>query len=379
VRGVTFKPSDLVDSDAPESVACLRTKNVQSVLDDTDLLYIPRRLVRRDEQFVGEGDTIISVANSWHLIGKASRAHNLTQAVVVGAFIGILRPKDARLDAYFLYRWFTSPHVQERVRRLSRQTTNIANLDVQRMLKMVLDVPPLHEQRRIAAILDQADELRAKRRRTLALLDESKAALFDELFVNRTWPLGRVRELLASSSYGSAKKAGPSGRLPMLRMGNISYEGRLDTTDLKYVDLAENEVEKYTVQRGDVLFNRTNSRERVGKTAMFDLDADMAYAGYLIRLRVKPDHRPEYLAAFMNTARTKSVLRSMAKSIVGMANINAKEVGNMKVPIPSLEAQDDFVDRARSINHARALAEAHLAHLDELFSSLQHRAFTGKL
>lgn len=239
--------------------------------------------------------------------------------------------------------------------------------------------PDLEEQERIAAILDQADEFRAKRRRTLALLDESKAALFDELFVDQNWPIGRVRELLVSSSYGSAKKAGASGRLPMLRMGNISYEGRLDTTDLKYVDLADNEVEKYTVQRGDVLFNRTNSRERVGKTAMYDLDADMAYAGYLIRLRVKPDHRPEYLAAFMNTARTKSVLRSMAKSIVGMANINAKEVGNMKLPIPSLEAQDDFVDRARSIDHARALAESHLAHLDELFSSLQQRAFTGKL
>jgi len=242
-----------------------------------------------------------------------------------------------------------------------------------------LPVVPRQQQQRIAALLDQVDELRAKRRRTLALLDEWLASEFHEAFGHARWPEATIGDLLLSASYGSSTKAGPDGEFPMLRMGNVTPEGRLDLKDLKYVDLADKERDKYLVRRGDLLFNRTNSVDRVGKTALYDRGEPMAYAGYLIRLRLKPDNQPEYLAAFLNTKHTKAVLRSMAKSIVGMANINAKELAAMKVPLPPADAQRRFVTKVTAAASARTVAQQHLAKLDELFASLQHRAFTGQL
>ena len=94
------------------------------------------------------------------------------------------------------------------------------------------------------------------------------------------------------------------------------------------MDLSEREHERYTVRLGDVLFNRTNSAELVGKTAIFRETRSMAFAGYLIRLRVTGNNHPEYLAGFMNTPYAKRVLRGMCKSIVGMANINAPTVND---------------------------------------------------
>jgi type I restriction enzyme S subunit len=374
VRGVTFKPTDLVDSDAPDSVACLRTKNVQSVLDDTDLLYIPRRLVRRDEQFVGEGDTIVSVANSWHLIGKASRAHNLTQAVVVGAFIGILRPKDARLDAYFLYRWFTSPDVQERVRRLSRQTTNIANLDVQRMLKMVLDVPPLHEQRRIAAILDQVDELRAKRRRTLALLDELRVEVLISDGKRKQVPLAEHLAFLTSGSRGWARYYSNEGT-PFLRIQNVGKD-KVSTADLVRVSAPSSaEANRTRVQVGDVLLSITAD---LGRSAVVTPDlAGANVSQHLALLRLK-GIAPRYVSAYLSS---NSGLRQLMKMNRGATKqgLNFDDIRSILIPQLAEAEQAQVVRQLEGIDESASRADAHLATLDELFAALQHRAFTGQL
>jgi type I restriction enzyme S subunit len=128
-----------------------------------------------------------------------------------------------------------------------------------------------------------------------------------------------------------------------------------------------------------VLFNRTNSAELVGKTAIYRLAEEVAYAGYLVRLRVNEGNHPEYLAAFLNSRYAKRVLRSMSKSIVGMANINAKEVQGMKILIPPLAEQKRFAAAITQVEAAKEPHRAHLATLDELFTSLQHRAFSGTL
>ena len=285
-------------------------------------------------------------------------------------------PNIDKINSAYLARWlqFHKPMLK----RLGTGAT-FPELSKAVVARIPISYPNLEEQRRIAALLDQVDKLRAKRRRTLALLDEWLASEFHEAFGHARWPEGTIADLLLSASYGSSAKAGPDGEFAMLRMGNVTPEGRLNLDDLKYIDLADKERDKYLVRRGDLLFNRTNSVDRVGKTALYDRDEPMAYAGYLIRLRLKPDNQPEYLAAFLNTKYTKAVLRSMAKSIVGMANINAKELAAMKVPLPSADAQRRYVTKVNAAISARDVAQQHLTKLDELFASLQHRAFTGQL
>lgn len=245
-------------------------------------------------------------------------------------------------------------------------------------------LPPIEEQRRIAAVLDAADALRAKRKQALAKFDSLTQAIFIDMFGDPVanpsgWPVVSIGDCLTSATYGTSKKAGSSGEFAVLRMGNLTYAGEVDMSDLKYIDLDTKEQKKHLVHAGDVLFNRTNSAELVGKTAVYRGSSPVAYAGYLVRLQTSERLHPEYLGAFMNLPSTKAVLQSMCKSIVGMANINAKEVQRILLPVPPRAAQDDFAAARDLVASRRESSSRQLAELDTLFASLQQRAFRGEL
>jgi len=159
----------------------------------------------------------------------------------------------------------------------------------------------------------------------------------------------------------------------------LTYSGEMDFSDLKYIDLPERDIEKFTVRDGDILFNRTNSAELVGKTAIFRGVEKCAYAGYLVRLRVNEKADPEYVCAFLNSPFGKAVLRGMCKSIIGMANINAKELQTIRLPIPPVDLQIRFAKVIKNIGLLKNVHRIHLSELDALFASLQDRAFRGEL
>lgn len=126
-------------------------------------------------------------------------------------------------------------------------------------------------------------------------------------------------------------------------MNNITYGGQLDLTSLKHIDIEDKELEKYIVRKGDVLFNRTNSKELVGKTCVFNIDTPMVIAGYIIRVRTNELVLPEYLSAVLNSSYGKATLAGMCKAIVGQANINAQELQDIKISIPPIELQKEYV------------------------------------
>ena len=250
-----------------------------------------------------------------------------------------------------------------------------------------LEIPllPLAEQKRIAAILDAADALRAKRREALAQLDALLQSTFLTLFGDPVenpmgWPVVTIGDLLSSTAYGTSTKAHEEKRgFPCLRMNNITYAGGWDFRSLKYVDLKPKEVSKNTVHRGQILFNRTNSKELVGKTAVYRRDEPMAFAGYLVRGITNAEADAEYISAFLNLPQGKAILQGMCKSIVGMANINAQEFKSISLPKPPIALQQRFAAVVKSVEHQKAAQRGHLTELDALFAALQHRAFRGEL
>jgi type I restriction enzyme S subunit len=247
-----------------------------------------------------------------------------------------------------------------------------------------IPLPLLPEQRRIAAILDQADALRAKRREALAKHPELATSAFLDKFGEpstnpKNWPRVSLGSMLESVDYGTSEKASTHGKYAVLRMNNITYGGALDLRDLKYMDLADNKVDRFTVRDGDILFNRTNSADLVGKTTVYRGDARMAYAGYLIRLRVSNGNDPEYISHFLNSRYGKNVLRNMCKSIVGMANINAREAQSITLPKPPTALQQEFSAFIRQLAVETERHKSALTELDALFASLQSRAFRGEL
>lgn len=211
-----------------------------------------------------------------------------------------------------------------------------------------IPLPPLDEQHKIAAVLDKVSNLIAKRRQQLDKLDELVKSRFIEMFgvypANPMgWEIGTIRDIVTEVRYGSSRPAVDGGKYPYLRMNNITYGGELDLSDTKRIDIPDNELDKCTVRRGDVLFNRTNSKELVGKTCVYDRDEMMVLAGFVIRIRVKDCILPEFLSAFLNTDFSKQMLLGMCKTAIGQANINAQELQNIGLYLPPVELQRRFI------------------------------------
>ncbi len=240
------------------------------------------------------------------------------------------------------------------------------------------------EQNKIVNLLDKADEIRQKKKLANDKLDEFLKSTFISIFGNpetndKHWETGTIRDIVKEAKYGTSSKAGSEGTYPILRMGNLTYEGAIILDDLKYIDLKDNELEKYLVKQGDILFNRTNSKELVGKTAVYRYEQPMAFAGYLVRVRTNEKANAEFLSAFMNSDYMKKILRLKCKNIVGMANINAQELQDFGIYIPLIELQDKFSKIVEKVEEQKQNNELVIEQMNNLFNSLSQRAFKGEL
>lgn len=219
----------------------------------------------------------------------------------------------------------------------------------------------LDRQGEIVEILGKVESIIETRRNELQKLDELIKARFVEMFGTypaneKGWNTGNIRDIVSEVRYGSSRPAVDGGRYPYLRMNNITYDGELDLSDTKRIDVPDNELEKCTVRRGDVLFNRTNSKELVGKTCVYNRDEMMVLAGFVIRVRVNDEVLPEFLSAFLNTDFSKKMLLGMCKTAIGQANINAQELQNICLYVPPIDLQQQFVDFKKQLDKSKVVA-----------------------
>lgn len=187
---------------------------------------------------------------------------------------------------------------------------------------------PVDYQEEIVATLGKIEAIVAARQRQLQKLDELVKARFVEIFgiypANpKGWETGTIRDVVSDVRYGSSRPAVDGGKYPYLRMNNITYGGELDLSDTKRIDIPDNELDKCTVRRGDVLFNRTNSKELVGKTCVYNRDDMMVLAGFVIRVRVSERILPEFLSEFLNTEFSKQMLLAMCKCYSNLNHTSA--------------------------------------------------------
>lgn len=164
------------------------------------------------------------------------------------------------------------------------------------------------------------------------------------------FPMVAMDELLVRVQYGTSEKANLDGDgVPVLRMNNIK-DGELDFGDLKHVRLSSDDVDRWRLADGDVLINRTNSKELVGKCAVFRDGREFVFASYLIRLQLDPQRvRPEYAAAVLNGPIGRRQIDGLSRQIIGQANINSKELRSLRLPLPPLAVQDRLIAAANSV------------------------------
>lgn len=269
-------------------------------------------------------------------------------------------------------------------------------------------LPPLAEQKRIAEKLDellaQVNTLSSRidsipqllkrfRQSVLAaatcgdLTQEWRAqatgldAETEQAAMKWPWPTVRLGDTVVDFSYGSSAKSQPTGDIPVLRMGNIQ-RGELTWDDLVFSS-NEEEINKYRLHPGDVLFNRTNSPALVGKTAVYKGGRPAIYAGYLIRVKCSEDLAPDFLSACLNSPRGRDYCWRVKTDGVSQSNINAKKLADFTFELPSMAEQTEIVRRVEQLfafaDQLEAKVAAAKTRIDQLTQSILAKAFRGEL
>jgi len=440
IRGISFPTQAKSLVPAEGLVACLRTTNVQRSVEWGDLWYVPQTYVRREEQWLREGDTLVSIANSRELVGKVARVDRLPTKATLGTFIAALRPSPALSDRWFYYQ-LSSETVQQDIRSRSSTTTNISNVNMNSLLQIEIPVPPAGEQHRIANAIEEhftrLDAAVAALRRAQANLKRYRASVLKAACEGKLVPteaeiakregrdyesasmlLERVRasprnisvigaktdqpvnlsslppgwlwaqfgQLMAAFQSGSTAVPTDSPTdFPILRSSSVR-PGGVDFADSRYVDIAHSANLNFFLDDGDLLFIRlSGSLEYVGNCGMVRglAGRKLQYPDRLFRARVVFPVVPSYCEIAFASRAIRQQVTNQVKSTAGHQRISMGAISGSWLPLPPLAEQhriaDEVEQRLIAIQAGEASITKQLARAERLRQSVLKRAFEGRL
>lgn len=318
------------------------------------------------------GDVLLTIVGT---IGRAAVLDERPSAVFQRS-VAVLRPSGTRLDGRYLFHVTQSRDFQEQMRRSTNQSSQ-AGIYLGKLKALTLPLPPLEKQRRIAAILDQADALRAKRHQALAHLGSLAQSIFNDMFGRAVWPtekLGDRLQFLTSGSRGWAKYYAPDGD-KFIRIQNV-MGGYLNQRDMAFVAAPDTaEARRTAVQAGDVLLSITAD---LGRTAVVPDGFGRAYINQHLAILRAPSIAPRYLADYLESPRGQREVLGKDRGAT-KAGLNFDDVRSVALPVPPSGMQTIYAERVEQINAQRALTQVAIEAGDRLFQSLQARAFRGEL
>jgi type I restriction enzyme S subunit len=382
---------------AETGVGHLRPFNVSTrgKVDLSEVYYIPAEYKDNIEAYaLKPGHILFNNTNSVELVGKTALVTEPLDCAFSNHIYRLavkVKAKDYLDSAWLalaLRRLWMEGYFAERCNRWIGQ----AGFNSKKLRAVEVPLPPLDEQRRIVTRIDEwfARIAEARRLRVVAYLDTDKLmpASLEEIFgepETKAWPIKTVGDVIKDKpQYGTSQKASdePIGT-PILRMGNI-FDGQISFDDLKYIDLSPREEAKYLLHKGDVLFNRTNSAELVGKSAVYPGGRQSVFASYLIRVVADSDKAlPHFVVAYINSPLGRQYIQSQLTRAIGQVNVNAKKLQAMPIPVPPLPEQHRIVAyldgvQAQVIELRRLQAQS-AAELERLEGAILARAFRGEL
>lgn len=337
----------------------------------------------RARKEIRKGDVLVSTVRP-NLNAVAMVPSELDGQIASTGFC-ILRPDPSLVEGKYLFYYTTT---QDFIGVLNSKVRGahypaVSDGDVKRL---DLPLPPLSEQKRIVEILEQAHALRTKR----AEADDKAArilpALFYEMFGDpatnsKGWKYVELSDVIADTRNGLYKPSKFYGSgIGILKMFNIK-DGELNLSRIDLIEVTKKEFEAYQLIPGDILINRVNTPELVGKCAIITDEVGKAvFESKNIRLRVKKDRvTSEYVVTYLNSPFGHASLRSGVKHAIGMATINNTDLRKTLVPLPPIELQQKWTN---TVNHLRLLRKANVVtskNLDLIYKNLLFKAFTGNL
>ena len=302
------------------------------------------------------------------------------EKIIHGMNLLRLQPKKEIVVPQYITYLFSGNKFKNNIKRITKKSVNQASFTVESLKQIVIQVPAISQQELIAKKMDIIKQIVKVKQKEIYDLDYLVKARFVEMFgsypINQKgWDIVRIRDVVKEVKYGTSRPATQAGKYPYLRMNNITYNGELELSDIKYIDVPKTELSNCTVQYGDVLFNRTNSKELVGKTCVYNQNNMMVLAGFIIRIRVNERVLPQFLSTYLNTDFSKKMLAAMCKTAIGQANINAQELQNICIYVPPIKLQEEFVKFKKQTDKSKDAIQKSLDETQLLFDSLMQKYF----
>ncbi len=260
-------------------------------------------------------------------------------------------------------------------------------MNASKLAELAIPLPPLEEQKRIAAILDQADALRRLRTRALDRLNTLGQAIFQEMFgqfyVGESgWRTERLGDLVSSAKIGLVRGANEQGDdLPVeyLRMDAIEFDGSLNLEALRRVEATEAERKDNSLQVGDLLFNTKNSRELVGKTAVVRSPFSGVFNNNILRLRFSKKLTAGFLDSYLRTSKGRSDLDAIKSGTTSVFAVYQKTLFELLILTPPNNLPSLYDRRLSGLFKERETNVIACEKAETLFAALQHRTFRGEL
>lgn len=361
--------------------------DLSSVNQDTKSISDAREVAcgeapSRARQLVTAGDVVVSTVRP-NLNGVARVPSELEGATASTGFC-VLRPEPKKIDGDYLFQWVkSSVFIGDMVSKATGASYPAVSDRI--IFESSIPLPPLEEQRRIAAILDQAETLRTQRRAALAQLDSLTQSLFLDMFGDsaanpKGWPTCELQDVVkpgAIVTYGIVQ-AGDEfpGGVPYIRTGDL-VNGSIRLTELRHTDpeLAV-KFSRSRVETNEIVMS---IRATVGTTALVPVELDGANLTQGTA-RIAPGENMHfyYLLYFLRSDSTQHWIDRQVKGAT-FREITLGRLRELPVLVPPLAVQQTFATRIQAIEALKATHRAALAELDALFASLQQRAFSGEL
>jgi len=260
---------------------------------------------------------------------------------------------------------------------------------------LLVVLPSLPEQQRIGSILSKIQQAIEQQDKIIETTRNLKKSLMQKLFtegvrhtelknsmlgrISKNWETVELNEVITLAQYGLSIKGEKLGRYSIIRMNNLE-NGRILTDDLQYVNLDDKIFQHFRLVKGDILFNRTNSIDLVGKTALFDMDDDFVFASYLIRLKVMNEKvLPQFIGYYLNWNETQRRLKGLATRAVGQSNISATRLRTLVISLPTITEQQAIAETLLSVDKKIEAEEKRKSMLQRLFKTMLNRLMTGEI
>ncbi len=348
---------------------------------------LPSRGFAREEAArsrVAFGDLVLTTSGNCGQVAIVDR--DPSQPTCVSNFLRVLRVDRTVSDPQYLFHYMNRRPFVTQLRPFIRGST-LQNLSVNAALAAVsVPLPPLDEQRRIAAVLDRAEALRAKRREALAHLDALTQSIFLDMFGEpmrlSRWPVANFGDLIGDTRLGlvrNSKSFGQDYRTPYVRMNAITANGQISSLGLQRTSVSALELELYGLRRGDLLFNTRNSRELVGKSALVEEDCGWVFNNNLLRIRVLPDVYPQYVAQLLLSDYGAQQLDRRKSGTTNVFAIYYKDLRTLRIPVPPMSLQKAFANRHSAVARLRTAYRWRAPTMEHLCVSLQDNVFKGRL